>query len=173
MSDPVIGVREMYNAFCKEEHAKPDGFHISYRTFRDILLKGNNIVLDKMINDGMVFNLGYKIGKVSIKRAKRYYNKKNRNINWHESKKLSKELGEWTPVYFTSTFKLFFNFEPARAPGYKRSQIRCLDHYWYRPTAGNGGLVRRAYRACRQDETLINKYKEKEWQIYPLKAQNE
>lgn len=164
-----ISQKETYNAYKREQDAQKDGHSISYKTYRKVTSAFNSFLVDKMIYDGLVFNLGYRIGNICIMRSKRYYDKKNRNIDWNASKKLSEELGEWTYVYFTSDYKLYFeHFDPQNDKRYnkkKKGVLKILEYYRFKPTTYRNGLVKRAYRAVRQNELLLNKYLEKRWFI--------
>lgn len=88
---------DMYKEFVKE-NPETD---ITYPLFKHILSGYNKCLVNMIIEEGILFNPNFNIGKFGVKKIERNFNKKT--IDWGETNKL-KAKGINQHVYFTDDF---------------------------------------------------------------------
>jgi|TARA_R100001510_G_scaffold51875_1_gene52087 hypothetical protein len=122
---------------------------VTYSLYKHIISQFNKKVADAML-DGEVFNMGYKLGTMRIKRIPRTFNKPS--IDWGETNRLKKQ-GIKKLVYYTDDYYFRWNWDKARC------MVKNKSVYTFAPTAGPNGNKRKLVKRLKSDEFAYLNYK--------------
>lgn len=101
---------------------------LSYSEFRNVITEFNLKLIDRIL-EGYEFTVPYRLGKLSIKKIKRRFDKPM--IDWGTTMKLKNETGETKLVYFTDDYF-------CRWYWYKRAcHVTNKSVYFFKPTTDN------------------------------------
>lgn len=122
---------------------------ITYPLYKHIISQFNKKVSNAIL-DGEVFNMGYKMGTIRIKRIARSFNKPA--IDWGETNRL-KQQGIKQLVYFTDDNYYRWNWDKHRC------LVKNKSVYTFAPTAGLYGNKRKLVARLKTDEFAFMNYK--------------
>jgi hypothetical protein len=75
----LYNCKNLYNDFCKIDNT------LTYKQFREIIYNFNKKIIDEIIENNKVFNLGYKLGNLSVYQYDRKIKKGKHNNNFYTS----------------------------------------------------------------------------------------
>lgn len=144
---------------------KEKGGELDKQLFKNICCDFNIHIMNAIIYEGEVFDLGFNMSTISIKRIKRNFNKPA--INWQESLKYKQELLEkgeklYDPetgegkkwfIYFTDPWYVRFFWNK------KYVRVKNKSAYRFEPTKGRQGNLTKLKKALKDDELQYLKYK--------------
>lgn len=120
-----MNTTDMYEDFVKRNPASD----INYKIFKYILSSYNKGIVE-LLMDGETFNLGTKLGRLSIKKFPRNFNRKT--VDWGETNKLLRN-GIKQLVYFTDDYYYGFHWEK------RYCTIKNKSVYKFYPAGGVNG----------------------------------
>ena len=144
---------------------KKEGGTLDKQAFKNICCDFNIHIMNRIIEDGEVVDLGHNLSTISVKRVKRNYKKPA--IDWNESLKYKQELinkgeklynaetGEGTKwfIYHTDPWycRFFWNKKYVR--------IKNKSAYRFEPTRGEAGNMKKLKDLLKNDELQHLKYR--------------
>lgn len=147
LDEDRLGAKDMYKAY-KLKNPDTDITYPLYRT----ILEQFNIKIAEEILDGAHFNMGHRLGVISIKKIKR--TPSNKVIDWNETNKMWKEQGYKEGfVYYTDDYYFRWNWEKRRA------QIKNKSVYKFIPTGGKLGLKKKLVDRLKNNLFALTNYK--------------
>lgn len=122
---------------------------ITYTLYKHIISQFNKKVSERVL-DGEVFNMGYKLGTIRIKKIPRTFNKLS--VDWGETNRLKKQ-GIKQLVYYTDDYYYRWNWDK------NRCLVKNKSVYTFAPTAGLKGNRRKLVSRLKSDEFAFMNYK--------------
>lgn len=142
----MINTTDIYKEFVKRNPATD----VNYQTFKYILTAYNKGIVDALMA-GETFNLGTKLGRLSIKKFPRNFNRKS--VDWGETNKLLKQ-GIRKLVFFTDDFYFAFNWEK------RYCTIKNKSVYKFYPAGGKIGPRKRLIQFLKSNDMNKLNFKE-------------
>lgn len=138
--------KEAYKFFIKKNPKST----VTYSLYKHIVSEFNK-KLSLLLLEGVVFNMGHRLGTVRIKRIPRAFNKPA--IDWGETNKL-KKLGINKHVYFTDDYYYRWNWDKSKC------KVRNKSVYSFAPTAGPTGNRKALVKKLKTDEFAHMNFKQ-------------
>lgn len=141
-----FSTKDSYRWFKKQN---PDT-QITYSGYKHIISRFNKRV-SELVLEGRVFNMGYRLGTIRIKKIPRTFNKPT--IDWGETNRLKKQ-GIKKLVYYTDDYYYRWNWDKHRC------LVKNKSVYTFQPTAGFKGNRRKLVEKLKTDEFAYLNYKQ-------------
>ena len=123
---------------------------ITYAGYKHIISRFNKRV-SEMVLEGRVFNMGFRLGTIRIKKIPRTFNKPT--IDWGETNRLKKQ-GIKKLVYYTDDYYYRWNWDKHKC------LVKNKSVYTFQPTSGLTGNKRKLVQKLKTDEFAYLNYKQ-------------
>lgn len=124
------------------------GTEVTYPLFKHIVSQFNKKVADAIL-EGSVFNMGFHLGTIRIKKIERTFNRPA--IDWGETNKLKKQ-GIKQLVYYTDDYYFRWNWDK------NRCRVKNKSVYTFCPTGGQTGNRKALVHKLKSDDLVYLNY---------------